>query len=311
MVELPEDFGLRRRYLLGISGGRDSVALLHVLREAGAANLVLCHLNHQLRGLFSSDDAAFVRQLAEAHHLPFEIARANVKRLAEEQQCSIETAARAARHEFFAVCAAKHKCNRVLLAHHADDDAETVLFNLLRGSAGLKGMQYESVVKAGRRKLTFVRPLLAVRRHEIDEYVREHGIPYRDDASNAEPVAVRNRIRHEALPLLEEIMDRDVVPAILRATDISHDDRECLDALLEVLDLLDPQGRLHLPKLRKLPETLQQRALHRYLAEKKIPDLSAALLERAVEIFDSGAAAKVNLPGGKHLHRRAGRIFVA
>lgn len=310
MLELPEDFPLRRRHLLGLSGGRDSVALLHVLLEAGARNIVCCHLNHQLRGLFSNDDAAFVRELAEEHEIPFEIARVNVKRLAEERRLSIEAAARAARHEFFAACAARYKCNRVLLAHHADDDAETILFNLLRGSAGLQGMQYESTVQVGRKKLMMVRPLLSHRREEIDEFLSSRQISYRDDASNAEPFAVRNRIRHELLPLMEQIMNRDVVPALMRAADISHDDRECLGGMLEVLQLVDPQGRLYLPKLRALPEGLQRRSIHQFLTGRKVPDLSSSLLDEAVALLDPANPAKMNLPGNRHLRRRARRLFV-
>ncbi|NIP98791.1 MAG: tRNA lysidine(34) synthetase TilS, partial [Akkermansiaceae bacterium] len=86
-------------------------------------------------------------------------------------------------HEFFAECARKHRCNHVLLAHHADDHAETVLLNLLRGSASLKGMRFESVFTVHRRKLTLVRPLLAVRRSEIDAYLAERKLLYRDDAT--------------------------------------------------------------------------------------------------------------------------------
>ena len=232
-VALPLDPRLhsKRRYLLGISGGRDSVALLRSLVEEGFEKIVLCHLNHQLRGLFSAHDAAFVRELAEHYELPFEIARMNVQRLAEEQNVSIELAARLARHEFFAACAKKHNCKQVLLAHHADDNAETILFNLLRGSAGLKGMRFETEIVVGRRSLTLLRPLLGVRRAEIDEYIDENRVPYRDDASNEEPIAVRNRLRHEVLPLCEEIMDRDVVPALLRAAEASEENRACLDEL--------------------------------------------------------------------------------
>ena len=311
-MPLPLDprLGLRRRYLLGISGGRDSVALLHALLEAGADKLVLCHLNHQLRGLFSVHDAAFVRELAENHDLPFEIMRANVQRRAEEEQVSLEVAARRSRHEFFLACAKRHRCNRVLLAHHADDNAETVLLNLLRGSAGLKGMRFESELTVDRRKLTILRPLLEVRRAEIDAYLSDGRHPFREDASNAEPFTPRNRLRLEALPLLAEIMNRDPVPAIARAAAASREDQEALDDLLEVLNLVDPQERLFLPMLRDLPEPLQRRALFLYLLDSGIGDLSRELIDRCLQLLDPDAPAKVNLPGDRHLRRRASRIFV-
>ena len=310
MLPLDPRFKPRRPYLLGISGGRDSVALFHALLETGCRKLTLCHLNHQIRGLFSSDDAAFVRELAEKHELPFEIGRMNVPRLADEQGLSIETAARQARHHFFAECAKRRKCNSVLLAHHADDNVETLLFNLLRGSAGLKGMQFDTPLTVGRRKLTLLRPLLGTRRSEIDAYLAERRILYRDDASNFAPVATRNRLRNEALPLLREIMGRDIVPALLRAADTSREQEDCLEALLDHLGLVDPQGRLFLPKLRDLPPPLQRRALFNYLKANAISDLSRDLLERCLELLDPANPARENLPGDKHLRRRAGRVFV-
>lgn len=311
-MPLPLDprFSPRRRYLLGISGGRDSVALLHTLLEAGAEKIVLCHLNHQLRGLFSSHDAGFVRDQAELHGLPFEIARTNVRRRADEEKVSIEVAARRSRHEFFAECSRKHRCSDILLAHHADDNAETVLLNLLRGSAGLKGIRYRSKVLVDRKKLTLLRPLLGVRRGEIDAYLEARRIPYREDASNKEPFTPRNRLRSEIIPLLQDLMTRDVIPAIVRAAESSLEDQEALDELLLVLDLVDPQDRLFLPKLRKLPEALQRRALFLYLKDSGISDLSRELIERCLTLIDPGSPARVNLPGGLHCCRRAGRILV-
>lgn len=309
-LALDPRFSPRRRYLLGISGGRDSVALLHTLLEAGAQKIVLCHLNHQLRGLFSAHDAAFVRDQAEACNLPFEIARANVQRRAADEKVSIEVASRRSRHDFFTECARKHRCNTVLLAHHADDNAETILLNLLRGSAGFKGMRYESKVEVGRRKLTLLRPLLGVRRSEIDQFLEATAIPYRDDASNADPFTPRNRLRAEILPLLGEVMARDVVPAIVRASESSLESEEALDGLLQTLDLMDPQGRLFLPKVRKLAEPLQRRALFVYLKDAGVPNLSRDVVERCLGLLSPDTPAKVSLPGALHCCRRANRIFV-
>lgn len=286
------------------------MALLHTLLEGGCRRITLCHLNHQLRGLFSSDDAAFVRGLADTHELPFEIGRMNVARLAEEKNLSVETAARKARHQFFAECARRRRCGNVLLAHHADDNAETILFNLLRGSAGLKGMRFENTVTVGRRKLTFIRPFLHVRRADIDAWFHENRVPFRDDATNFQSIATRNRLRLEVLPLLGEIMGRDVTAGILRGA--AHDEEQgaILEGLLDALDLVDPQGRLFLPKLRELPAGLQRRALFNYLTAKKVKDLSADLLDRCMALIDPAGPAKENLPGGRHLRRRASRIFV-
>ena len=143
--------------MVGVSGGADSVALLHLLVAGGFRNLVVCHLDHCLRGRASTGDARFVRRLAEKLGLECEIGRIDVAERMAASRDSMETAARNARHGFFAECAVKHRCRRILLGHHADDQAETVLWNLLRGSHGLKGMRRElSKDRAIRR----VKPLL-------------------------------------------------------------------------------------------------------------------------------------------------------
>src|SRR5690606_34846884 len=138
-----EETPRRRRHLAGISGGADSVALLHLLHRHGFRDIVVCHLDHGLRGRASSGDARFVAALARRLGYPLETARADVGMLAAMSGSSAETAARHARHAFFAECSRKHRCPRLLLAHHFDDQAETILWNLLRGSRGLTGMEAE------------------------------------------------------------------------------------------------------------------------------------------------------------------------
>src|SRR5437868_14148923 len=115
--QLPPD----GRYLVGVSGGRDSVALLHWLIERGYKNLVVCHLNHQLRGRSSDADARFVERLAAKYQVDFELAAANIRALAKKKKMSIEIAAREARYSFFAKAAKRHGCHTIFLAHHADD----------------------------------------------------------------------------------------------------------------------------------------------------------------------------------------------
>src|SRR5206468_6656269 len=127
------------RYLVGVSGGRDSVALLHSLVERGYEELIVCHLNHQLRGRSSDADARFVKKLATKYDVDFELGGANVRALAKEKKMSIETAARQARYSFFAKAAKPNRCRTIFLAHHADDLVETFLLNLIRG-AGLTGL---------------------------------------------------------------------------------------------------------------------------------------------------------------------------
>jgi len=300
----------RRRYLVGVSGGADSVALLHLLLGHGFRQLVVCHLDHRLRGRASTGDARFVVRIAEKLGLPVETGRIDVAARAAEAGESIEVAARRARHEFFAECAARHRCPRVVLAHHAEDQAETVLWNLLRGSHGPKGMAEIQGIAVGRRRLELHRPLLGHRRAELREFLRSRKIRWREDATNAEPHTPRNRLRHEALPLLAGIAGRDVVPALVRAADAGTDAAAILDWALEKAHVTDPQGRLHLPALRELPAALRQSALHRYLSDHGIPDLDRATVLRCLGLIDPVGPPALDLPGSRRLRRRAGRMWV-
>src|SRR6266446_3665249 len=180
LAGLPND----RRYLIGVSGGRDSVALLHWLLAHGYRKLIVCHFEHGLRGRAGKADARFVEQLAQSYALPFEGGAAEVPALAREAAQSIETAARNERLAFFTRIARRRRCLTIFLAHHADDQVETFLLNLFRGAGGrgLGAMRPRSSYGA----LQIVRPLLGVWGSEIDHYLEEHRLKFREDATNEE-----------------------------------------------------------------------------------------------------------------------------
>ena len=300
----------RRRYLVAVSGGADSVALLHLLVEAGFKNLVVCHLDHKLRGRSSTADAKWVGKLAGQLGLMFESATADVKLLMKSEGASLETAARMARHAFYAHCARTYRCDRILLAHHAEDQAETVLWNLMRGSHGLKGMGETHEITVGRKRLTLIRPLLPVRKEQLVAWLLEQGYAWREDASNAKPIAVRNRLRHEILPLLDEIGGRDVVTALSRGAADAAELGGYVEAAVNQAKVLDPQGRLHLPTLRKLHPVLQRAAIKGYLESQAVGDISRDLLNRSLVLMAAKSDPAINLPGGRQLRRRQGRLLI-
>lgn len=294
----------RKKHLIGVSGGLDSVTLLHILAEAGWANLVVCHLDHGLRGARSRGDAAFVRKLAERLGYPCESAVADTKARAQEQAESLELAARALRHEFFADCAKRHRCFRLILAHHADDQVETILFNFLRGTgaAGLAGM--EAVGAFGR--LTVFRPMLEVSRRQIAAYAAEHRIRFREDASNASLLHTRNRIRHTVIPAIEASVGSSFHAALRRAARIFGEEHALLESLLPL-----ETAEMSCAELRALPLALQRRTTLRWLRSHEITDAGFAEVERVLSLLDPAAGpAKINLPGGRHARRRQGRIFI-
>ncbi len=312
-----DDSKRRQRHLIGVSGGRDSVVLLHELHRLGWSKLVVCHVDHQLRGRASTGDATFVRQLAERLGYAFELKRVKVAALAREAKISVETCARQVRHEFFAEMARKHRCTRVMLAHHAEDQAETVLMRVFRGTGigGLAGMQVEAELRVGNKTLTLMRPMLTVRRGEIDDYVREHRVKFREDATNALGEATRNRVRLSVLPMISEAAGRDVVPMLLRlATVAEREDSFLTDTTLALIQnggLVDDAGCLCLkPALRTAHRALQHRVMHLWLQGNGVADLSAELVEQVVRLMTEKEPAKINLPGGRWVRRKAGVIWV-
>ncbi|MES2736848.1 MAG: tRNA lysidine(34) synthetase TilS [Verrucomicrobiota bacterium] len=298
--------------LLAISGGRDSVALLNLLVSAGQGGLVLCHLNHGLRGRESGQDAAFVRRLARRYDLPCEIEKAPVAELARTQKVSIETAARAARYDFLHRMALRHGAVCIYLAHHADDQAETILANLCRGTgiSGLKGMMAETATAP-----VLCRPLLEMPRADIEDYVQEHGLAYREDSSNASLAYRRNRLRHEVLPLLNDVYARDVTPLIVRLGRQAARDEDCLQqqarAFIQEEGAITNDGRLVLTsKLRSLHPAVLSRILHFWLGGLAVLGLDADLLDDVLAMLRPGGPAKINLQGGRHLRRKAGCLWV-
>jgi tRNA(Ile)-lysidine synthase len=302
-------FPRNRRYLIGVSGGRDSVALLEWLVNLGYKKLIVCHLNHRLRGRSSLADARFAKKIALKYRSEFELESANVSALAAKQKTSIETAAREARYRFFAGTARRRKCKTIFLGHHADDLVETFLINLFRGtgSAGLASMREVSTRSIGDVELTIVRPLLGVWRKEIDIYVRERRIRFREDESNKNLHPLRNRIRHRIIPYLEKILGRNIRPAIWRAAAIAGEEEDWIGAQLP--DSTDVE--LSLAKLGALPVALQRRAIFKWLQAQNVSEVSFDVVERVRALLDPSArVAKINLAHDRHARRRAGRIFI-
>ena len=297
------------RYLIGVSGGRDSVALLHWLINLGYKKLIVCHLNHQLRGRSSDADARFVEKLAAKYGVNFELGAANVRALAKKKKMSIETAAREARYSFFAKVAKGQRRGTIFLAHHADDLVETFLLNLFRGAGltGLTAMREVSTRRVDELTLTIVRPMLSVWRAEIDDYVREYQLKFREDASNKNLAPMRNRIRNRIIPYLEKILGRSIRQNIWRTAMVAAEEEKWIDSELPDSTHAD----LSVPKLRALPVALQRRAILKWLRVQNVSDIGFDMIESVRSLADPGAPiAKVNLPRDRHVRRRAGRIFI-
>jgi tRNA(Ile)-lysidine synthase len=304
-------FPFSRRYLVGVSGGRDSVALLHQLTNLGYRRLVVCHLDHQLRGRASQADAQFVKRLAASLNAECELDRTNVAGLARRTKHSIETAGRMARYQFFARVARRHRCRTIFLGHHADDLVETFLINLFRGSGptGFGGIRQVATQMVDGVELEVVRPLLSVWRADIDAYVESHHLKFRDDETNQTFDALRNRMRRRIIPYIEKQLGRKVRASLWRAAVIAADEADWLTGLLD--SEKTKAGELAVKELREQPRALQRRTIHRWLQSRDVPDLNFETIERVRALLDLDAReAKTNLPHDLHARRRAGKLFV-
>ncbi len=193
------------RVLVCVSGGPDSIALLHLmvdLRKHYDIELAVAHLDHMLRGRQSAADANFVKRITAKLGIPFVIEKKNVKKIANSPKMSIEERAREARYNFYQRAAKKTGANKIATGHNMDDQAETILMRFVKGSGsrGLSGIPYKR--QLGHTQV--IRPLLDVKRADIEEYLKKHRLPSRVDASNFKTFYLRNKIRHILMPFLEK-----------------------------------------------------------------------------------------------------------
>ncbi len=287
---------LPERLLVGVSGGRDSCALLDALVASGRKPVVV-HFDHRWRKE-SAADARWVAALAKRHGLSCVAGKAPLG------APKTETSARRLRWAFFAAAARKRRCRHLVLAHHAGDQVETFLLQLLRGTgSGWAGMAPETV----RDGLTVHRPWLEFDQAAITLYTERRGLAWRDDPSNADLHPLRNRVRHHLLPLLEAEYAPGIAARLLRAAQIRRGEEEWLSSLVE------PQARaasLPVQALQGRPVGFQRRLLHAWLGYRGVSDLSFADIEAARGLLSQARPSRINLSRGRHLRRRAGLLFV-
>jgi tRNA(Ile)-lysidine synthetase-like protein len=282
------------RLLVAVSGGADSLAMLDLAARVGPGrelSLIVVHVDHGWRAE-SADEARFVADAAAARRLPFRAVELG-------GQARGEAAARAARLRFFAEVAEREGAAGVLLGHTADDQAETVLLHLLRGSgvAGLAGMRPTATLAVDGRRLRLLRPLLGLARAAIEDYCRARGLAPRRDPSNREAHFLRNRVRHELIPLLSELQPR-AVEALARLAELAADEASIVAAAVEAawtsLIALDPDGlTVDRPGFRRLSPPMQRALLSKVAAE-----LLGASHEVALERVEAARRALMTGRGG-------------
>ncbi|MDZ4816000.1 MAG: tRNA lysidine(34) synthetase TilS [Verrucomicrobiota bacterium] len=290
-------------YLVGVSGGVDSVVLVSGLHQIGFKHLIVCHLNHGLRGKDSDKDEALVRRMAKTLKFKCIIARVNIRNLAKKSHSSLETAGRDARYSLFQRLAKLEKAHGIFLAHHGDDQVETFIQRLCRGtgSTGLACMSQEST----HGPLTVYRPFLKVRKSELTQFAELNGWKWREDASNATSDFNRNKVRNEIIPLLNQTFGRDVSANILRVIDILQEEQA-------LIPQPTPNGITSVTELRQLAKGEQRRAVHHLLRKVwNVEDVNFEQVEDVMNLLKPGdTPCRINLSRGYHVKRSKGQLVL-
>lgn len=306
------------KIVVAVSGGADSLCLLHLLRRIcgpgkhfSEVGLQAAHLDHMMRGAESAQDAAQVSRLMEEWEVSCTLGKIDVIALAQTEKRSLEEAARLARYRFLREVA---RGRRIAVAHHADDQVETLLLHWIRGS-GLSGMVGMQPLQQD-----IIRPLLEVSRTETLAYCQEHGITPIDDHSNSDPRFLRNRIRHELLPLLREL-NPGIQSTLLRNAEIARVDLNWLEAQVDncwgniIVSEVENAITLDIRELLALPLSLQRHLLRRVTArlcagQSPLEPRHLLLIESFLSDHSDGQERELHMPQRLRLVSRGGSLIV-
>ncbi|MFC2001176.1 tRNA lysidine(34) synthetase TilS [Chloroflexota bacterium] len=299
----------QQKLVVAVSGGPDSVCLLHILvnlQDKLGIRLHVAHLDHQLRGAEAEADAQYVSDLARKLNIPATVESRDVEAYQAQQRISLEEAAREVRYTFLAHVAEAIGADRAAVGHTKDDHIETILMHLIRGSGtrGLRGLQPLSQWQSAGNRLTVARPLLQISRQETADYCHQHRLRPRLDASNLSLSPLRNRIRHQLLLLLRSY-NPQVAEALLRTARIASDDLAFLDGeAARAWDEIAQEQKntivLDKARLAELSPALQRHLL-RTSIEKLIgnlKDIEARHIEEIMDAFKKPAGKRISLPEG-------------
>jgi tRNA(Ile)-lysidine synthase len=307
--------------LLGVSGGADSVAMLRAMGAleadaGGRGKLYVAHLNHGLRGKAAEEDQAWLQNLCEQLRVPMEAGRRDIGAIAEEQGDGWEAAARTARYDFLVETAKRVGARFVVTAHTADDQAETVLHRILRGT-GIEGLAGIARSRPLTESIALVRPMLDVRRSEVLQYLASTGQDYRTDASNDDTQWTRNRLRHELLPSLREDYNPRVDEALVRLAAQAGELQGVLSSLVAETanqGVVADGSRLHVDcaTLELQPPVVIRELLKVGWKQAGWPQQSMGFHEwqQLAALVGKRGARSINLPGNIRASRRGSFVVV-
>ena len=304
------------KIVVGLSGGPDSVCLLHILsrmKDEWDLEIYAAHLNHQIRGIEAQKDAFYISKLCEEMGITFFIKSINVPEYCEKNGVSIEEGARQLRYEMFSEIKDKTKANKIAIGHNLNDQAETILMRIMRGTGlqGLKGIDYI-------RDDVIIRPILDIERKDIEEYCKHYKLNPRIDQSNLESIYTRNKIRLDLIPYMKDNFNSNVIESIVRMGNSLRSDNDYLEneALIKFKDIskinsdsvelkINSYTNLHSAiKVRVLRNAIKQiLGDTNFIDQRHIDDI--------IELEDESKIDKViNLPRGIFVYRKKDSIII-
>lgn len=290
--------------LAAVSGGADSVCMLHILKSLKdqlGFRLGCAHVNHGLRGEMADRDEEFVRNLCKEWDIPFFCHRANILEFAREKGLTVEEAGRLVRYNFFGEVSKEYGFSKVATAHNKNDNAETVLMRIIRGTGvdGLSGIPHI-------RKDGVIRPILDLSRAEIEEYCKENSLEFCTDETNQDNDYTRNKIRNQLIPYIEKELNSGIIDSLLRLSQNAREDSKFINSYAERLYQRIgnplPSGRpnaLHIESLEMVDLSVKSRVI-RLAAKKSSKDvtLEKGHMDDIFELMKKGTGSQIDLPKG-------------
>jgi tRNA(Ile)-lysidine synthase len=303
--------------IIAVSGGPDSVALLHILYEIAphfSLKLGVAHLNHCLRRNDSENDAEFVESLAATLDLPCYVQKRDILRYQRENRLSLEEAARRVRYEFLDHIANAYQYNKIALGHHADDNAELVLMNLFRGTGtlGLSGIP-------PKRDEKIIRPMIRLTRTDIVEFLDQNRLKCVFDRTNADTRHLRNRVRHDLIPVLKESYNPNISDTLNRLSSIVRSEEEWIEDVVHpffekaVLSSQQHQIELSVPVLNRYHKALQRRVIRLALLKTKgnLRHIGFANIDSVIDLLmKKSPFGKIDLPADIRIRRDQDTIHI-
>ena len=291
------------RIVLGVSGGADSVCLFHVLLQLMPSydlSLYVVHVNHGIRGEEAEEDEAFVKRLCETAQIPYKVVKADIPAMATREGLTEEEAGRKVRYDAFYQCLKENKCNKIAIAHNKNDNAETMLFHLFRGS-GVKGLTGISP-----KRDVIIRPLLCVTRQEIEQYLKGNNLKFRTDRTNLTEVYSRNKIRHRILTYAQKEINEKAVEHMANAANQLRILEEYVDKNVDlaydrtVIITSDQKILIQVEKLLQEELIIQQGIVRKifYHLANQLKDIESVHIDLVIGLLTKEVGKILHLPYG-------------